>query len=217
MTRKIICGGIVMILVGLVGLEVLAGTRLEILTNYSFLLILVGILVAVISFVVLLIRRERAGIVVFGAAAVAILGIIVFFTAGGRDIVARLTAPDGTEMCVIETPGGETHQTGFYYRRPGQRWGWFYYEHEDSHWWVGRIRLNPDNTRAVLYRWFLPVAYFDIPTERFTLVRWGRTLGPAQRWMPEGWTPENALTSASSSEGPMEAGAPDNKPREEMK
>jgi len=217
MTRKIVCGGIVTILVGLVGLEVFAGTRLEILTNYSFRLFLVGILVAVISSVVLLIRRQRAGIVVLGAAAVAILGIIVFFTAGGRDIVARLTAPDGTEMCVIETPGGESHQTGFYYRRPGQRWGWFYYEHEDSHWWVGRIHLSPEGTRAGLYRLFLPVAYFDIPTERFTIVRWGRTLGPAQRWMPEGWTPEDALKSVSSSGSPMEAGAPDNKPPEETK
>lgn len=217
MTRKILYVGVAMLLVGLVGFEFFAGTRHEMLSVNSLLLALVGILPALISSFVLLLRRQRAGIIGLGAVAVTILAFIVLFTAGGRDIVASLTAPDGTEMCVIETPDGEDHQTGFYYRRPGQRWGWFYYEHEDSHWWVGRIRLTPDGTRAVLYRWFLPVAYFDIPTERFTIVRWGRTLSPAQRWMPEGWTPEDALKSVSSSGPPMEAGAPDNKPPEERK
>lgn len=200
-----------MLLIGLVGFEFFSGTRHAMLSVYFLPLALVGILTALISSLVLLIRRQRAGIVGLGAVAGAILGIIVFFTAGDWGIVASLTAPDGTEMCVIETPGGEPYQTDFYYRRPGQRWGSFYYEHEDSHWWIGRIRLSPDGARAVLYKWFLPVAYFDILEERFTIVRRGRTLGPAQQWMPEGWTPEDALKDASSSGSPMESGAPDNK------
>ncbi len=211
MARKIVFAGIILVLVGLVGFEAFFGTRQEMLSVRSIELMFVGVLVVGISSCVLLIRRQRVGLVGLGVAAVAILWILVFFSAGSRGIVASITAPDGTEMCVIETPGGETHQTGFYYRRPGQRWGWFYYEHEDSHWWVGRIRLSPDSTRAVLYRLFLPVAYFDIPEETFTIVRWGRTLGPAQQWMPEGWTPEDALKYASSSGSPMESGAPDNK------
>ena len=201
-----------MIALGLAGHEIFFGSMQESLSGRSFQLMLLGILIAAASSLILLVRRDRTCLVGFAAVIFAVLWHVVFFTAGGRGVVARATAPDGTEMCVIETPGGETHQTGFYYRRPGQRWGWFYYEHEDSRWWIGRIRVSPGSERAILYRLFLPVAYFDIPTERFTIVRWGRTLGPAQRWMPEGWSPEDALDSVSSDSGPMEFGAPDDKP-----
>lgn len=213
MTRKILYAGTVLVLVGLVGFEVFVGTRQEVLSGRFLELMFAGLLGVGISSCVLLFRRARAGLVGLGVWAVALLWLILFFTAGGRGIVASVTAPDGTEMCVIQTPDGETHQTGFYYRLPGRRWGWFYYEHEDSYWWVGRIRLSPEGTRAVLYRLFLPVAYFDIPTESFTIARWGRTLSPAQRWMPEGWTPETALQLASSSEAPLEAGVPDHGPK----
>jgi hypothetical protein len=199
------------IVLGLVGFEVFFGSAQEWVSGRALQITLLGLLVAGVSSVILLARRDRHGFVGLAAAAFAIAWLVVFFIGVPGGIVARATAADGTEMCVIETPGGETRQTGFYYRRPGQRWGWFYYEHEDSRWWLGRIRVSPDSTRAVLYRLFLPVAYFDIPTERFTIVRWGRTLGPAQRWMPEGWSPEKALDSVSSDAAPREFGAPNEK------
>ncbi len=210
--RTITNVGVALIVLGLAGHEIFFGSAQESLSGGSFQFMLLGILIAGLFSLVLLVRRDRSCILGFGAVTFAMLWELMFFTAGGRGMVARATSADGTEMCVIETPGGETHQTGFYYRRPGQRWGWFYYEHEDSRWWLGRIHVSPGSTRAVLYRLFLPVAYFDIPTERFTIVRWGRTLGPAQRWMPEGWSPERALDSVSSDIAPMEFGAPDDKP-----
>jgi hypothetical protein len=204
--------GTALIVSGLAGFEIFFGSAQEWVSGRALQITLLGVLIAGFSSMILLVRRDGHGFVGLGAAAVAIAWVAVFFVSAPGGIVARATAPDGTEMCVIETPGGETRQTGFYYRRPGQRWGWFYYEHEDSRWWLGRIRVSPDSERAVLYRLFLPVAYFDIPAERFTIVRWGRTLGPAQRWMPEDWSPEDALDSVRSDIAPMEFGAPDDKP-----
>jgi hypothetical protein len=204
--------GFALIVLGLLGFEIFFGSSKEWISERSLQLVLLGILVAGISSLILLIKRDWCGLLGLSAAAVAILWLPFFFTFGPHGIVSRITAPDGTQMCVIETPGGETRQTGFYYRRPGQRWGWFYYEHEDSHWWFGRIRLNGDGTQAILYRLFLPVARFDIPKERFTIIRWRRTLSPAQRWMPVAWKPEDALNSSGSSNSPMEVGAPDNQP-----
>lgn len=206
-----------MIIVGIIGAEVFWGTQHETLSENLFLVGLAGILTAGIASLVVVRRRKCVGIVGIAAATIAIVWVVISLTGGSHGIVARLTAPDGTEMCVIETPGGETHQTGFYYRRPGQRWGWFYYEHEDSHWWFGHIGMGSDSRHAVLYRVFLPVAYFEIPTESFTIVRSGRTLSPAQGWMPEGWKPEDALKLASSSASPVEVGAPDNNPPREPK
>ena len=203
--------GTALIVSGLAGFEIFFGSVQEWVSGRALQMMLLGVLIAVFSSVILLVRRDGHGFVGLGAAAAAITWVVVFFVSPPGGIVARATAPDGTEMYVIETPGGETRQTGFYYRRPGQRWGWFYYEHEDSRWWLGRIRVSSGGTRAVLYRLFLPVAYFDISTERFTIVRWNRTLGPAQRWMPEGWSPEKAVDSVSSDAAPMEFGAPDDK------
>jgi hypothetical protein len=117
--------GIALIVLGLLGFEIFFGSSQERVSGLSLQLALLGILVAGISSLVLLVKRDRRGLLGLSAAAGGVLWLLLFFEFGPHGIVARITAPDGTEMCVIETPGGETRQTGFYYRRPGQRWGWF--------------------------------------------------------------------------------------------
>ncbi len=43
---------------------------------------------------------------------------------GGTGIIARTTAPDGTEMCVVQKYDQffEPYEIGFYYRKPGKPW-----------------------------------------------------------------------------------------------
>ena len=151
-------------------------------------------------------RKRRIGVL---GLAVTVFGgcwLVLSFAPGGNRVIARTLAPDGTEMCLIQRWEGEPYRVSFYYRRPGQQWGWFYYEHEDTRWWLGSIRLSADGKRAEIRRFISPVAYFDIPTESFTLVRWSRTLSPAQQWMAPGWKPEAELSrpqtdAASTEEG----------------
>jgi hypothetical protein len=212
--QTVVYSGVALILVGLTGLEVFAGSARESLSMmFGSIMLSAGVVTAFFS-LTLSSERCRIGFVGIGLPLFAVAWLVVSFTVGGRGIVALAVAPDGTEMCVIETPGGETHQTGFYYRRPGQPWGWFYYEHEDSHWWAGRIRVSDDGKRAVVYRSFLPVAYFDLPTERFTIVRWNRALAPAQRWMPKDWRPEHAAKFARRDFSLMDIGVPDDRWRD---
>ncbi|MDQ6632387.1 MAG: hypothetical protein M3Y82_11650 [Verrucomicrobiota bacterium] len=90
--------------------------------------------------------------------------------------------------------------------------GWFYYDHEAMRWNFAKIKLAPDGKRASICSDFREVARFDIPTESFTLLRWNRTLRPAQEWMPEKWKPEDELKFKTQPHSPMEVGAPNNLP-----
>jgi hypothetical protein len=124
----------------------------------------------------------------------------VFFAAysmapGKNIIIARATTLDGVEMCVTHKSNYsvEPYTVSFYYKRPGQPWGGFYYEHEDTRWFRGSIEVNDDGTMAIIKRGRSVVATFDLATDSFTIKRWNRTTKGAQKWMPEGWTPEQAI------------------------
>jgi hypothetical protein len=144
-----------------------------------------------------------------------ILVLFVFFLRGclpgGTGVIARVKSSNGVEMSVVQKYNEffEPYETGFYYRKPGKPWGWFYYDHEDTRWSFARIKLSDYGNLAHVYRGFEEVARFEIPTESFTLLRWKRTLSPAQEWMPEGWKPEDAL-SDNGAKSPMQVGAPNN-------
>ena len=213
MARKIayVVSAILLIL-GIVGQEFFAGTRYGDRTGVFSWFVLLGIPAAGIASLSVLRQQQKAGIAGLLLSAAGLTWLVFAMVGCPGGIVAQTTAPDGTRMCVIETPGGESHQTGFYYQRPGKPWGWFYYEHEDSHWWFGRIHLTNNGSHAVIYRVALPVAEFDIPTESFTILRWSRTITSAQGWMPETWKPEEALKSKADPESPMQVGAPTNTP-----
>jgi hypothetical protein len=176
--------------------ELFAGTRRE---GYCWVL-LIGTVVCVatltIASLVALGRRRRRAFLGLGAATGGAWWIVMSFSPGGDRIIARTTAPDGIEMCILQSFTGEwaePYRVSFYYRRPGQPWGWFYYEHEDMRWWFGSINLTTDGRRAEILRFVSPVAHFDLQKEAFTIVRINRRIVQAQRWMPAGWEPENEL------------------------
>lgn len=139
-----------------------------------------------------------------------ILGVFLYlaflfcrsFTSGGDGIVTRAVTQNGTEMCVIQKYTGnfaEPYRVGFYYRCPGKRWGWFYYDHEDIRWLSGDIKLSDNDTVAHIFCESKEVARFNISTESFTRLRQNSTASPAQKWMPLDWKPEDAFKSDSKS------------------
>jgi hypothetical protein len=174
--------------------EYFAGTELDWICFLFLLFALVTTLSSGLLSIRSFGRSKCVALVGLAVSAFAACWLVFLFSPGGNRIIARATAPDGTEMCLVQVYEGEPYNVSFYYRPPGGRWGWFYYDHEDTRWWRGRIRLSADGKKAVITRFWRPVAEFEIPSERFTIVRWDRTLRRAQQWMPPGWAPEQALS-----------------------
>ena len=96
-------------------------------------------------------RAHRAGLpdqaVLYGlvcaASMLPLVVIYAYFLPLPPSIIARTRAPDGTELCLTQKYD-DFYQVSFYYRRTGQPWGWFYYDHEDTRWWRGSIALCAD-------------------------------------------------------------------------
>jgi hypothetical protein len=178
------------------GFELFSGTR----NDGLCWVLLIGAVLCVVTLVVvsfaIISRRWRTALVCVAASAAGASWVIMSFAPGGDRIIARARAADGTDMCMIQKftgDWGEPYRVSFYYRRRGSDWGWFYYEHEDTRWWFGNLRLTGDGKRVEVRRFVSPVAYFDLQTEAFTIVRINRTLTGAQRWMPSGWEPEDEV------------------------
>ena len=117
-------------------------------------------------------------------------------------LVARAVAPDGTEFCVVQTCSWDFDffTTSCYYRKAGHdRWGWFYYNHEDWYWGHGRAEVDPAAKRITIYRAGRATATFDWESERFCLLAGALSPGrlrdagaehtSAQEMMPAGWNP----------------------------
>jgi hypothetical protein len=129
-------------------------------------------------------------IFVFAWVLVAIIFAAVAFAFHIRHprIVASAIAPDGTELRVVQTCNWspEPFTTAVYYRRPGGRWGWFYYDHQDDYWGSGHTELNAREQRIRIYRGERLTATFDYISERFVLLREGC---PARESIgAQGWT-----------------------------
>src|SRR5687767_7927041 len=116
--RLITYAGVAATILGLIGIEIFAGSASEARSGQFWQLAMLGVVGTGLSSVALLVMRDRRGLLGLSPIALLMIWLVTSFTAGGHGIIARTTAADGTEMCVIETPGGETRQTGFYYRRP---------------------------------------------------------------------------------------------------
>ncbi len=152
---------------------------------------------------------------IMGLVLMALLMLLRGYLPGGDGVIARAIAPDGTEMCIVQTFNDpvEPYTVSFYYRKPGKQWGWFYYDHEDTRWFSGTIELDDGGNLAHVKRNGKEVARFDVSTEGFTIISWNRTNGPTQTWMPKGWKPEDALSAARvKSKSPMSVGASSNSP-----
>lgn len=116
---------------------------------------------------------------------------------GTPRVIGRAVGLDGTEMCIVQQCNWsvEPFTTSFVYRRPGERWGMFYYDHQDSYWGSSRAVLDPDRHVALFYRGSTPAVTFDWASETFTLHRWSRTLTGAQWRLPADWSPGTPLRS----------------------
>ena len=110
---------------------------------------------------------------------------------GGRRVVGRAVAPDGTEMCIVQKCNwsGEPFTTSFVYRRPNSTWSWFYFDHQDNYWGVSSVSLDTNAGVAVFYRGTAPAVTFAWATEVYTMHRWNRTMTGAQSQLPAEWLP----------------------------
>src|SRR5688500_6286331 len=84
-------------------------------------------------------------------------------------IVASAVAPDGTELRVVQTCNWST--TEVYYRKPGGRWGWFYYDHEDGYRDSGKAEVDAAAQRSHIKRGGRITAAFEWESEAFHLMR----------------------------------------------
>lgn len=138
--------------------------------------------------------RTRTIIISVGIAVllVAAAGLFIWHINGPR-VVARAVAPDGTEFCIVQTCNWnlEFFTTSCYYRKPGGRWGWFYYDHEDWYWGRGRAEVDDAFKRISIFRDGRVTVTFDWESERFRLLRADfpqREFTGAQELMPAGWS-----------------------------
>jgi hypothetical protein len=85
----------------------------------------------------------------------------------------------------------EFFTTSCYYRKPGRRWGWFYYDHEDWYWGHGRTEVDTVAKRISVFRGGHVTVTFDWEPERFRLLRTDfpqREFTAPQKLMPVGWS-----------------------------
>ena len=101
-------------------------------------------------------------------------------------VVAHATMPNGVEIMIKQsfTWSGDLFNTSFHYRRPGGKWVWRYYSHEDGYWGEGRVNLDPSKHVATVYRGSQPTIEFNWDTlvhTQFTETQGGspRTFDPA--------------------------------------
>jgi len=119
---------------------------------------------------------------------IALSGFFIYRAIRPR-IIGRAVAPDGTEMCVVQRlSDGPWFATGFYYRRPGQRWHWMYYGHEDNYWGRSRVTVDTNAGAVVFHRGSTPAITFHWATETYFHHR-RQTITANGSPMPEGWEP----------------------------
>ena len=116
---------------------------------------------------------RRSVIVGIVTLTVLLLGYAIVRHVDGPRLVAYAKAPDGTEFCVVQKCNWdlELFTTSCYYRKPGGRWGWFYYDHEDWYWMNGRSEVDVKAKQIRIYREQACVTTFDWETETFQLLR----------------------------------------------
>jgi|GEM_PF-2070693 len=184
-------GGLMLVLYVLL-FEFSAGTRWAGFPRILLYVFPLAIVVVGFAAVRSLLRRERGGWFGLGVVALSSVWLVLSCGPGGSGVISEAVALDGTQMCLVQGYSGkwlEPYRISFYCRRPGQNWDWYYYDHKDTRWWSGSINIEKNGTRAMIHRLLRPVAYFDLPTERLTLVRWGQNIVGAQHRMEPGWKP----------------------------
>jgi hypothetical protein len=131
--------------------------------------------------------------VLLAAGLIYLLGDAIAHISGPR-VVARADVPSSVEFRVVQKCnwGGEPFTTSCYFRKPGGKWGWFYYDHEDNYWGSGTAQVDPVAKRISILREGKVTVTFDWETEVYQRIENGKmkheTTG-AQSWMASGWEP----------------------------
>ena len=117
--------------------------------------------------------RRRSVIVAAVLLAFVVMAYLVIRHIDSPRLVAYAKASDGTEFCVVQKCNWdlEFFTTCCYYRKPGGRWGWFYFDHEDWYWGRGRPEVDTIAKQIRIYRGTSVRATFDWETETFQLLR----------------------------------------------
>jgi len=138
----------------------------------------------------------RSKLILGACAAFVVLAVTIFLRhISIPRVVARALGPDGVEMEIVQQCnwGAEPFTTSFVYRKPGQDWGWFYFDHQDWYWGGGRVSVDTNKQVAVFYRGGSPAVTFAWAKEVYTLHRWNRTLTGAQEHLPASWSPQMSV------------------------
>jgi hypothetical protein len=138
--------------------------------------------------------RNKTILVASSLTILIVIAVLMVVHIGSPRIVASAVAPDGTEFCIVQRCNwsAEPFTTSCYYRKPGGRWGWFYYDHEDWYWDKGHVEVDLAAKRIGVYRRGLVTVTFDWESETFQLLRpdfpHRKQVGTGT-FMPEGWSP----------------------------
>ena len=134
-----------------------------------------------------LVRRSIRVIATIGCLALLLIGVgRACFNTRGR-ILAKVRAPNGVEVYVVQRFLGEPYTTSFYCRRPDGVWGWGYVDHEDNFWPASRAQLQIDDTarQVVVLRDGKPLLRYDWGADEYVLHRFEtRTNRAAELWDP---------------------------------
>lgn len=88
--------------------------------------------------------------------------------------------PNGVEIMIKQsfTWSGDLFNTSFHYRRPGAKWVWRYYSHEDGYWGHGRVEIDERSQVATVYRGGKPTIEFNYDTLAHTQLTETQTKTP---------------------------------------
>ena len=132
---------------------------------------------------------------VFTSVCLACCAWLVFFAwhINGTRIIADEILPDGTRFIVTQRCNwsAEPFTTACYYQKPGQPWGWYYYDHQDLYWNHAPTKVDPEAKQLSILRNDKTTVTFHWETEICTLWRFSppRLIVGPQSWKPAGWRP----------------------------
>jgi hypothetical protein len=67
------------------------------------------------------------------------------------NVLADIVAPNGDQVCVVQTfKGAEPYQVSYYARRPDGPWVWHYLAHQDDRWRACQVEIIGDTMK--IYR-----------------------------------------------------------------
>jgi hypothetical protein len=133
-------------------------------------------------------RYILASLIVAGV----LIGFLLLKDYRGERRIARVMAPDGTELYIVQNPEGRVlfWVTECFYRKAGGQWGLVSRNRFDLYWRKPKVEIDIKAKRITVYRKGQVNMTFDWETERFQEYQ-GSTPLPAStgtsRLMPVGW------------------------------